>query len=500
MGHEGPSQSRLSRADAPREARLCAALTALLLLVYTAACLFVWAGSSWWPEWDSALYLLLGSALEQGQGHVWQDRPFFLRPPGFAWLLSLFADQGVYDHALLNRLIMASAATTVAAIVYWLRPLFGGWRALAVALLVGTGSFFAGSFNWVASDFPFLTLLFLGLGLLQRAQGAQRSWWLHSLAGVLVLGAAYHLRSVALALAPCLLFLRRQDSAASYSRRAILPILLLPTLALPWMFWSQQAIRTAPAPSEQLLLFDYATALRHTDPGDPGSPRVRYGEYWERIQTHAAELLPDLAGATLHSRDSWAVALLLGLVLGGWGYCMLRRRSPLDAFAPGYALLILAYFTYDRRLVLPLAVFVTTYFVIALAGIARAAASALRLPNLRSALPTAVVVGLLAANLREIDKPQSLRPNLRLEPLADWIRQNTAEEAVLLCEQAPILEHLSGRRCYTYRFHRGSDLITKHGIDHVIGGSRLPKDLKQRVERLAREQWTVAGRRVYRLR
>src|SRR5262245_52687459 len=63
----------------------------------------------WRPEWDSAIYMLVARSLAEGTGYIYLGKPFFLRPPGFAYALSFLADDGRFDFAQLNFVILVAA-------------------------------------------------------------------------------------------------------------------------------------------------------------------------------------------------------------------------------------------------------------------------------------------------------------------------------------------------------------------------------------------------------
>jgi hypothetical protein len=486
-----------------------------LALAVLAVFLLGRAPDVWAPEWDSALYLLLGQSLARGDGYTYLDRPFFLRPPGFPWLLSFFTDGGPYDPATLGRLVHAFAAASAVAIYAALRGRCGRWPALAVALLSATSPLFAGLFGRVLSDFPFVFLLFTALGLLDLSQRRDGSWWIASVSGAVVLAAAVYLRTAALVVLPLLvpiaLLGQRRDEPASRrdepaSRRdalarAALPTLLVLALALPWLLWARQAAAGAETPSEQLLLFDYRTAVLHMDPGDPGSPPIPWHDLLGRVVAHGAALARDLSALLLHSREAWAAGLATLLVLAGFARRSLRGLSIFEGFAAGYAAVLLTYFTYDPRLAVPLAPFAVLYGFEAIAGIAGVAGRAPWGVLRRGAAPALLglaFAAILCGNLASLP---------RLEPAAQggfpelgrWLREHTPEDAVILCAEAPTVSYLSGRRAYSYLFARGDDLLAKHGVDYVVLDPAPPPRVARLVNQRTLERWEVAGRSVFRV-
>jgi hypothetical protein len=483
------------------EAPIVTSLPWLALVAYAVFVLFRRAPLVWPPEWDSALYLLLGQSLARGEGYEYLGQPFFLRPPGFPWLLSFFTDGGPYDAAALNRLVLGFVAASVAAIYLALRGRHGPWKALAIALLSGTSALFAGSFDRVLSDFPLLFLLFVGLGLLDASLRRDARWWLPSVLGAIALAAAVYVRTAALLLLPVLglvPFLTRRPNAAA---RAVLPTLVALGLVLPWLLYASRAAAGAETPSEQLLLFDYRSAVLRIDPGDPTSPLVSLRTFLERIPGNGVPLARDLSALLLHSRETWAAGLVTLLALGGFVRRAFRGLSIFEGFAAGYSAVLLTYFTYDPRLVVPFVPFAYLYGIEAIAGLANTIA---RIPGdsvrrrLTPALLTLACASVLYANLWSLPR-RGPAPQGGLPELGHWLRENTPEGAVILCAEAPTVSYLSGRRAYSYLFARSDDLLSKYDVDYVVLDAWPPPRVLGLANQRALESWDVAGRAVVRV-
>ena len=77
---------------------------------------------------------------------------------------------------------------------------------------------------------------------------------------------------------------------------------------------------------------------------------------------------------------------------------------------------------------------------------------------------------------------------------AEWLRENTPADAVILCSQAPILSYLSRRRAYTYRFQRSQDPLTKYDIDYVAMDGPRSAALDELVRQRSGSTWTIPTR------
>ena len=461
-------------------------LTLVALVVYAILATTVWIDDQFRPQWDAACYVLTAQALATGEGYTYAGQPFFLRPPGTAYLISLFlAEDGSFDPLLLNRLIMVAAATSVAAIYFALSRYHRPWMALGVALLVGTCPVVVSWFNYVLSEFPYLTLVFLGIGLLKLSARRERGWWFLSLLAVLVLGAAFYCRSLAGLLLPAMLFVGWSEDRGRQHWRSVLPVLLFFALVLPWILHSRAAAQVAERPSEQLLLFDYATAIFREYPGDPDSALVPLSGWVQRFGDNARAICTALAEQMIGTRSAALGYALMGLILIGALRVLRRGAGLLDWYALSYLGVMLAYFTFERRLIVPWMPVAYRYLLAACAGPALPWDSEFRGSRRATAAGGVLLALLLGANLWRL--PESLDPfhegreltrrgmvKADTDTLTDWITNSTPEDAVILCNQAPVLSLRTGRACYTWRYTR-KPLLQKYQPDYVVLEGPVPR-------------------------
>ena len=466
----------------------------IAIAIYAAICLACCVESRWRPEWDGATYLLTARALAEGAGYTYQGEPFFLRPPGLPWMLSwLIGDDGAFDPWTVHALLIGWAVAAVGAIYASLRGPEGRPIALALALLVATSLPFGQMFNWVFAEYPFAALLFAGLGLLEASRRPIARWWWFSLAGALCLAVAIYVRTVGVLLLPGVWLVQWARDRGRLSWRGALPVAVVVLLTWPWWSFAGAASAAAEVPIEQDLLYDYSTALLRVDPGDPGSDFVGWSVLFERALTNGAQLASDFTRAVLHVPAPPASSVLFALlVLAGLGL-RLRRLGPtlFDWLFVTYVALILTYFAYDRRLLLPLAPLVYLYLFELVRSVVR---GPLREAAWARSAVTVFLVSLLGLN------GFALRRNLleqrafdrSIEQVARQVRELTPEGSRLLCNQAPILALLTGRTAYTYRFPRSSNLIDKYAIDYVVVDSgRLPASVREETERRGLQAWTL---------
>jgi hypothetical protein len=504
----------MSRVSA-NSGRLADGTAVLALVVYAIFCVVVWPEDSWRPEWDSALYLLLGQSLSAGEGYTYLGQPFFLRPPGFPFLVSLFVEDGRVDIPALLWVLMASAPLFAAALYAAVRGVVDPWSALAVTALSVTAPPIVRSFNWVLAELPFLALLFGAVACLERSVRQGPRGWTWAAAGALLLAASMYLRGAGLVLFPGLLLLGLRGVRGRDRWRPVVALALLVALMSPWWIASSRWAADAPRPSEQLLAFDYTTALLHVDAGDPDSARIGPMELVRRIGSNGPRFGAELGGNALGRHRPIGTALWLALAAVGFVLAIRRGPTLFEWLAVAYGALLLSYYEFDPRLAALLTPLPYLYAFLALnAGVAfvRGRADSDVVRRGVETVPVLAFAGLLGVNL--VHLPSYLDPaasnearaadaalpskswtpldlQAQFESMGKWIRRNTPRDAVILCNQAPILSYLSGRTAYTYRFSRKPDLIARTGAQFVVfDGPPVPHVVRETRERGLRT-WTV---------
>lgn len=174
-------------------------------VVYALLCWFVWPEDAWRPEWDSATYLLTGTSLAEGDGYRYLGEPFFLRPPGTAFLISFFVEDGRVDIPALLRVLVLTGALFVGAVYAAVRCVASAALAFAVAVLTATSPLLATTFNTVMSELPFAACLFGAIACLERVPRSERGRWAWVAGGAALWAGAAWFRTVALVLPPGML-------------------------------------------------------------------------------------------------------------------------------------------------------------------------------------------------------------------------------------------------------------------------------------------------------
>ena len=451
-----------------------------VLAAYGVACVGFFARDVFMPEWDSAVYVLLGRALALGEGYTYLGEPYFLRPPGIPWLLSWVMPDGEFDPLRVNRLMLLFVPTALAAIWFALSPRLGTWMALAVALLSGTHPMLVGLFNWIYAEFPFLTFLFLSMAFFERATSREGGGGSLAIAAAICLSVAIYLRSAGIVLLPGMLLLgwaRRRERGLL---RAVLPVLLCLALITPWFLWARLAAAGAETPVGQMLNYDYFSALFRADPGNPASPLVPVSAWIARITRNCQLSLLELAETSFGVPWAWLSVLVAVVLIVGPLVALRRGISILEWYTLAYVGMALTWLLYAYRLVIPLVPALYLYLFVLVAALASLAERVLRVGCVRPACASLFLL-LFALNLLQLPigldvrnwaSPGFLNSWSDSEAVARWIRENTASDAVLVSGRAPIYAALTGRRVYTYdfqhRFPGDPDRYRRYDPDFLI--------------------------------
>lgn len=351
---------------------------ALLALVILCAVSLVWLVHPYFePHWDASIYVLTTRSLLAGDGYAVFGEPLHLRPPGFSLMLApLMAAFGT-DFMALNLFVAGWGIVALALMFLYFRPRLGIPITLAFCLCVWMNPQYRKICNTVLSDTAGLALLF-GCLLLDRWVRARPGAWRYAVLG-LGIGVSLYLRSVCILLIPaivCSRLLRRgsETSTPLLRRLGRLSLLMVVPVLLqwPWSLWKQQ--NPAPIPSDEVGLHSYWTAQWHQEVWNPDSPLMTVNLHLENIPIRLDQCvgglgarLPNITLPMLRSEEVVKVREevlgpasvwfgLIGvaalLIVAAW------RRDPGNVFAVGNLAVLMIYFDYDERILLPSYLFV----------------------------------------------------------------------------------------------------------------------------------------------
>lgn len=485
--------------------KLLALLLTLAVVVFAALTTTTFVEDDWRQSVDSAIYLITAQNMGAGEGYSYLGQPFFSRPPGLSAVLAPFVTEGL-DHARLNLFIQASAAAAMLLLLLVMRRWHGALLGAAVTLVAVLNPEHVLAYNAVLSEFPHLAVLFAALLLLDVPKEAPTPGLARSLLGAVLLAAAAWLRSSAVLIVPALLV----RGVGGDRKRGALVAAVTVALYLPWMIHSKSLAAEAPRPSTQLLVFDYNTALFHTDPGDPDSPAIGAGDVLERVSTNAADMAETLghdffaAGYSDHRFETppdeevehWDLITLCGitglLTALAVAWTAWRRRSLMDGYLVAYVGFLLVYFTFADRLIMPVLPLLLSAVAYASKDMGRWLAERVNMKELAWGVGALVLLGvgvrgaLSLAEALDGMGSQARRQGMN-EQIAGWVEQNLPEDAVLLQEWGAVFSVMCGRTTYTWRNLRDNYRKSGLEVDYALFSRRPENEEERKVERVVKK-------------
>ncbi len=320
---------------------------------------------------DASMYILSAQALLRGEGYAYLGEPMIIRPPGMSVLLApVLAWRGL-DFAALNAVANVFGIAATLLFHVWLRGRVGPWVSGAAALLLWFNPGWRHYSNEVMSDVPGAALL-VGAFLVERWAAARPGWRRDALLGAFI-GLSTYVRTVAVLIVPAILAARALEALSLHGRstrwiellrtRALALTAACALVMLPWSV--RNSVEAPPPPATQNFIYSYGTGMFHANPRDPSSPPRSIAKVAERVPARAVAIL-EVLGSRFEGRAAPIPAIVFGLwILAAFAFVAWRRRCSAEIFALLVAALLLVYFGFRSRLVLPL-------FVVALATFAEA--------------------------------------------------------------------------------------------------------------------------------
>jgi hypothetical protein len=311
---------------------------------------------------DASIYVASARSLLAGDGYSYLGEPFTVRPPGMSLLLAaLFAWRGA-DWYAVNATVALFGVACVAFLFVHAQRRLGAWLAALVAAAVWFSTSFQTLCNQAMSDVPGAALLFACLAIERWAAG--RPSLRRDLVLGLAIGLSTYVRSVTILLVPAIVVARtwqtwsgtRPADVWSWSRfvlTRLAPFVIAAFAAkIPWDV--RCALHHPEPPVDQNFLYSYSTAMWHVDGGDPSSAPRALSSIFERMPERAETVLSVL-GARMEGSYARSATIAVGVLLLALAAITLwRRRESAELFAALFLGVLLVYFGFRDRLVLPL--------------------------------------------------------------------------------------------------------------------------------------------------
>jgi hypothetical protein len=216
----------------------------------------------------------------------------------------------------------------------------------------------------------------------------------------------------------------------------------------------------------------------HSDLGDPASPELTWGQLAKRVPERASRVLPVLATRMRSETPTRVDQLLAWGGFVSWLIILWRRREAPEIYAGGFLCILLVYFGFAQRLVLPI-------FAIVLSNVAEvgllATSRVLSLGRARALVAFLLLV--LAVHDFEA------RPNWQMHiarhmgyvKLAEYLDAEFRGDATLAAFNGRHHQVYSGRPVMTLKWaffrdgiDRVEEIIAQNGVEGVI----LPRGRK----------------------
>lgn len=462
----------------------------LALLLAGLALSLLWVVHPWYDAAnDGSMYLLTARSLLRGEGYSMLEIPFVIRPPGFTLMLApILWARGLDFHAF-NLLVNAFGLVACFFLYLFARERIGRANATLVVLLLWLEPGFRRLCNQTMSDVPGLALI-LGCLVLERLLDRRPGWRRDIVLG-LAIGLSAYVRTNLVLLVPAILCARilrkrdreeRVDTLPERLRGTAIVGLTVFLCLVPWQV--RNAGIELDTPVDQTKLASYGSGMWHVDPGDPESRRLSLGEVLARVPEQSAEIIETL-GRRMSSAEGFELPVTF-LLLGSLLWVLWKRRETAEFFAFGYLCVLLVYFGFIPRLVLPILALGLIATVELLRDLsARAAGPARRVGAERAVTMVLALVLLVEADARP-DWDQLREKHETLEETVRAFESLVDEDAVLASHRAWHYALLMDRpiRAMEFAVEREGDpaavesILDKYGVDTVLLSHRQRADRK----------------------
>ncbi len=456
---------------------------ALLLVVGGAALSLVGLAHPWFDASnDAAIYLMTAKALARGEGYAYLGAPFQIRPPGFSLLLAPIVGAHGYDFRAVNLFVGAFGVVAIGLLFLWTRERIGKGLAVLLCLCVWLNPGWRTCCNQAMSDVPGAACL-VGCLLFERRARKQPSFGRDVWLGLAV-GLSAYVRAGLVLLAPAIVLQRIVARERLGIRRVVLPALVAVLALLPWKI--RESVSRPPVPADQTSLYDYSTAMWHADRGDPSSPLLPASAILARVPTRLSETLSVLGSRLRDSAGSTGDLVLGGAALAIALFFLLAKNRVEAWFLLGTIAVLLVYFDFRDRLVLPI-------HLLVLPALVEAALAAGRKLHREGASRAVAAVALLALTAVDFD-PRPSWDRIEREHLA--MQATCASLAPRLPAESRLAAPFASwrwsiyldRPVYTLFFgwvRRGDfagaeAVLDEHRIDRVLVSSTTDVDARMR--------------------
>ena len=459
----------------------------------------VWCGLTlspyWHPTWDSAIYITMGKSIITGEGARYMGYGGIKYPPGFPFLLGLIIGPFGHNFLLMRMLIVTSAifSTWIAYLI--VRDRSNRW--LATGVMCSTAFSFPVLYECtrILSDLPYTFISLLALYWIGRYAKDTDMWRgkIGYITGGLIV-CAYLTRIVGLTLfagAIAYLVLGGVNLPRSLLnlKKAIAIGVLLITIPPIWMV--QNHLQGPKLPPELPEALSYEKEFLVVSATGPKAPLIRWGDLVERIKDnqkyYGRQFSNIVLGKDINAEmRSLAIALIL---LAGYLYCFIRHRSVLEYYIFFYMLICILWTTKQgERFLVPIIPILYYYLfrllLLIMSGLQWFVRRIFEWENRGKTVEVAMVIILtgvfiqwnwasdMAIIKREHREPYYKGRTAKLIDFAQWLKQKTPPEAVIISDRPSYVHLFSDRKTFSFPWIKDPgqvfESISRLGADYVI--------------------------------
>lgn len=473
-------------------------LLLLLAIIPIAIIYMLLLNTKWNPTWDSATYIMLGKSLINGQGFKYMGVPHTKYPFMFPLMLSPIIGLFGRNFFLMQLLIVLMALGSIGFTFWLFRRMFGPAFGFSIMIMTAASFPMMLEATRVLSDIPYMFLSLLALVSIWRyAREEKWSSKFGYISAILIL-ASFFTRYIGLALFAGTVIYLFLESAGSLSVRfkkaALISIIFILPASL-WMIRGEVLRRTAPPPSELREFLSYEKELVVVSPDNPHSQIVGLGDIVARTERNA-KYYRDLAVDIIWGKDVSSkrlIQVITAILLCGFIYCLIRKRTTIEYYVFFYVLVYIIWTSLQgHRFLVPIIPFIFYYFIKALLLIPNGFISILKRLNQNEvnwhkyqSFSNWIILSILAMSViylnyssdvntirNERRKPYYTGTTANFMNAANWVRDNTPPDAVIIADRAPSVHMLTDRMTYTFPWVSNIDEVissmSKNGTDYII--------------------------------
>ena len=466
----------------------------VILLPFLAGWLGLTLSPHWHPTWDSAVYIAMGKSIISGDGLRYMGYGGIKYPPGFPLMLGLIIGPFGYNFLLMRLLIVASAAGSLWLAYLMVRDRSNRWVATAVMCSTAFSFPFLSECTRILSDMPYTFLSLLALYWVERYARDSEGWRSRTCyICIALLVAAFLTRIVGLALfAGAIAYLACGGAGVRRSRanlkKALAIGIVLFTIPPTWMALNHLDGPKLPPGLRESLTYEreFLQTATHATAKliNPYSLTARMEsnlKYYER-------LLSNIVLGTNSSAPGARARVIALVLLAGYLYCLVRRRSVLEFYI---FFLMLTYILWPskqgERFLVPI-IPILLYYLFQILTLIVGGISRIRpLRSRRRMAESAAVViltGVFIQLNREWDvaiieqeraRPYYVGYKANIIDVARWLKENTPPDARVLSDLPSYIYLFSDRRTYSFRWstdhHVMFNAISRFGPDYLISNA-----------------------------